>query len=121
VKTSHALFPKASLATHLKDKPAGNRCILTATVDGVDLQATGYKYNKRRVLFFVATVDAGSVRDGVLYKQRWADEHLNVTTRDIPHPDLVSQYFSRSAKVDDHNQSKQHDVMVEELWLTQDS
>jgi hypothetical protein len=106
--------------THLKDKPTGSRCILTAIVDGVDLQAIGYKYNKRRVLFFVAIVGAGSVHDGVPYKQRWADEHLNVATRDIPRPDLVSQYSSRSPKVDNHNQSKHHELMLEELWLTQD-
>jgi hypothetical protein len=69
-------------------------------IDGVDLQAVEYKNDKRQVMFFVATVGAGSVRDGVPYKQRWADEHLNVTTRDIPRLDLVLQYFSRSLKVE---------------------
>jgi hypothetical protein len=105
------------MATHLKDKPAGSRCISTAIVDGVDLQAIGYKYNKRRVLFFVATVGAGSVRGGVPYTQRWANEYMNVTTRDIPRPDLVSLYFSRSPKVDNYYQSRQHDLMLEELWF----
>jgi hypothetical protein len=93
---------------------------LTATFDGVDLQAIGYEYNKRRVMFFVGIVGAGSVRDDVSVKQRWADDHPNVTTRDISRPELVSQYFSRNPKVDNHNQSIQHDLILQELWLTQD-
>eukprot|EP00873_Tetraselmis_striata_P010092 jgi/Tetstr1/430356/TSEL_020171.t1 len=38
----------------------------------------------------------------------------------IPRPGMVSQFFARSPRVDNHNQSRQHDLMLEELWLTQD-
>eukprot|EP00873_Tetraselmis_striata_P005078 jgi/Tetstr1/425342/TSEL_015791.t1 len=33
---------------------------------------------------------------------------------------MVSQFFARSPRVDNHNHSRQHDLMLEELWLTQD-
>eukprot|EP00873_Tetraselmis_striata_P028533 jgi/Tetstr1/448797/TSEL_036031.t1 len=120
VKTSHSLYPKAYLESHLKDKPAGSRMVLRSTVEGVGLMAIGYKYNRRRVLFFLATEGAGGVHDGEPYVQRWADDLNNITTRHIPRPDVVSQYFARSPRVDNHNQSRQHDLMLEELWLTQD-
>eukprot|EP00873_Tetraselmis_striata_P006958 jgi/Tetstr1/427222/TSEL_017410.t1 len=119
VKTSHSLYPKAYLESHLKDKPAGSRMVLRSTVEGVGLMAIGYKYNRRRVLFFLATEGAGGVHDGEPYVQCWADDLNNITTRHIPRPDVVSQYFTRSPCVDNHNQSRQHDLMLEELWLTQ--
>eukprot|EP00873_Tetraselmis_striata_P036498 jgi/Tetstr1/456762/TSEL_043459.t1 len=35
--------------------------------------------------------------------------------------DVVSQYFDRIPRVDNnHNQSRQHDMLLEELWMTQD-
>eukprot|EP00873_Tetraselmis_striata_P016559 jgi/Tetstr1/436823/TSEL_025601.t1 len=58
VKTCHGLFPKAFLKSHLTSAPAGSRVALSAIVNGVDLMAVGYKYNMRKVLFFVATAGA---------------------------------------------------------------
>eukprot|EP00873_Tetraselmis_striata_P023449 jgi/Tetstr1/443713/TSEL_031703.t1 len=120
VKTSHSLYPKAYLESHLKDKPAGSRMVLRSTVESVGLNAIGYKYNMRRVLFFLATEGAGGVHDGEPYFQRWAADFNNITTVPIPRPDVVSQYLAWSPRVDNHNQSRQHDLMLEELWLTQD-
>eukprot|EP00873_Tetraselmis_striata_P042377 jgi/Tetstr1/462641/TSEL_007625.t1 len=36
VKTSHSLYPKAYLESHLKDKPAGSRIVLRSIVEGVE-------------------------------------------------------------------------------------
>ena len=52
--------------------------------------------------------------------QRWADEYGNICFRAIPRPALASEYFSKSPRVDNHNQSRQHDLALEELWQTQD-
>jgi len=64
VKTSHARFPKQFLEEHLKDKSAGSRLVLTTKLEGVDLVAMGYKYNKRKVIHFIATAGAANTFDG---------------------------------------------------------
>jgi hypothetical protein len=46
VKTSLSRFPRQYIEAHLKDKSAGSKLFLTYNVEGVDLVATGYKYNK---------------------------------------------------------------------------
>lgn len=49
VKTCHARYPKTELQSRLQDRPSGSHAVATATVDGVRLIATGYKYNRRKV------------------------------------------------------------------------
>eukprot|EP00873_Tetraselmis_striata_P015222 jgi/Tetstr1/435486/TSEL_024391.t1 len=120
VKTGHGLFPKAFLKSQLTSAPAGSRVALSAIVDGVDLMAVGYKYNMRKVLFLVATAGASPLEDGNPYIQRWADDFGNTVTRSIPRPYVLSNYFERSPRVDNHNQSRQHDLALEEAWKTQD-
>eukprot|EP00873_Tetraselmis_striata_P019891 jgi/Tetstr1/440155/TSEL_028512.t2 len=114
VKTGHGLFPKAFLKSHLASAPAGSMVALSAIVDGVDLMAVGYKYNMRKVLFFVATAGAGALEDGNPYIQRWADDFGNTVTRSIPRLSVLSNYFERSPGVDNHNQSRRHDLALEE-------
>ena len=48
------------------------------------------------------------------------DDHGNLCTRNVPRPALISRYFKDSPKVDNHNQARQHDLGLEELWGTQD-
>jgi hypothetical protein len=52
-------------------------------VEGVQLVAKGYKYNRRKVLFFISTLGAGGMADGNPYIQRWADDNDNIVTRAI--------------------------------------
>jgi hypothetical protein len=51
MKTSHGLFPKAFLQESLSTAPARSRVHLNTIVEGVQLVATCYKYNRRKVLF----------------------------------------------------------------------
>ena len=120
VKQAHKHYPKDYLKNILQPLPAASRLVMTANVAGQDLVAIGYKYNRRKVLFFVVTAGVADITDGEPYVQRWADEHMNLCTREVPRPALISRYFSDSPKVDNHNQSRQHDLALEELWLTQD-
>ena len=120
VKTNSGSFPKTYLHQHLKDKPAGSRLVLAGVYDGVELLAIGYKYSKQRVLFFVATKGAGATVDGEPYIQKWCDEHGNVLNRSVPRPAVLSEYFAVSPRVDNHNQSRQHDQAIEDKWDTQD-
>jgi hypothetical protein len=120
VKTAHAGYPKDWLLSTLQPLPGGSRAILTSTVNGQNLLAVGYKYNRRKVLFFVATMGAGVTTNGAPYLQRFPDAHGNLVIREVPRPDVVSKYFEASPRVDNHNQSRQDDLGLEELWQTQD-
>ena len=92
IKQSHKLYPKEFLQEKLGPMPAGSRLIMTSNVLGQDLVSIGYKYNRKKVLFFVATPGAGDIEDGQPYVQRWADEYNNIMTRDIPRPAVLSKY-----------------------------
>lgn len=120
VKTGHARYPKQWLEKNLATAPAGSRIHLEATVDGTDLIATGYKYNRRKVLCFISTKGASATVNGKAYEQRWADEFGNMCVREVARPKLCSDYFEVSPRVDNHNQSRQHDLALEELWETKD-
>ncbi len=89
--------------------------LLTTTVDDVELVVNGYKYNRRKVLFFIATSGVADILNGDPYVQRWAGDHGNLCTRHVPRPALVSRYFKDSPKVDNNNQARHHDLGLEEL------
>jgi hypothetical protein len=75
----------------------------------------GYKYNKRKAINFIATAGAGNSFDGDdPYMRQWADEYNNICMR----PTLASEYFSQSSRVDKHNQSRQHDLALEDSLQT---
>ena len=107
VKTGHRFFPKQFLSQKLQEAPGG--CWITLTAkgpQGSDLMALGYKYNSKRVLFFVGTRDAGSTKAGKPYEMKFTDSFNNICTRDVPRPAVVSQFFDDSNVIDSHNQDK---------------
>lgn len=40
--------------------------------------------------------------------------------RPVPRPEIVGIYFGVSNKIDTHNQFRQHELALEQLWVTQD-
>jgi hypothetical protein len=116
VTTNHARFPKQYLEEHLKDKSDGSRLVLTTNLKGVDLVAMGDKYSKRKVIHFIATAGAANTFDGDdPYMQGYGDEYGNICYRAVMRPALASEYFSKSPSVENHNQSRQHDLELEGL------
>eukprot|EP00951_Prasinocladus_malaysianus_P014339 scaffold108899_cov15-Prasinocladus_malaysianus.AAC.1 len=118
VKQGHARYPKTFIESTLQTMPAGSRLHLESVVDGIPLIATGYKYNRKKVLCFVSTKGAAPLTDGEPYTQRWADDYGNICTRLIRRPAVCSEYFGLSPRVDNHNQARQHELALEELWDT---
>jgi hypothetical protein len=90
MKSSHALFPRAFVQEFMSKAPAGSIVHLSTNVEGVQLVATCYKYNRRKVLFLISTVGAGGMADGNPYIQRWADD---IVTRAISRSHVVSNYL----------------------------
>jgi hypothetical protein len=120
VKTSHARYPKKFIEETMLDWPAGSHLVLGATVNGVELLAIGYKYNKRKVMCFLSTKSSGHTKPGKSYEAKWKDENGNSRSRLVPRPFVVSEYFNNCNKIDLHNQSRQHDLKLEKMWVTED-
>ena len=61
VKTAHAHYPKDFLERNLANCSAGSSMVLTSTVDGIRMNAIGYKYARsKKTQFFIASI--GSVK-----------------------------------------------------------
>ena len=104
----------------LKDAPSGNWLTLESIVENVPILALGYKYNRRKVLFFVATKGAGAATPGEPYVARFNDALGNLHRRFVPRPSIISRYFSFSNMVDSHNHFRQFLLALEKKWLTKD-
>ena len=66
VKTAHARSPKKWLEEQMEEFPGGTWIVLEGRVqpEDIDLISIGYKYNKKKVLTFIATKGAGSTDAG---------------------------------------------------------
>lgn len=122
VKTSHALFCKKYLETKMASWPAGSHLVLETKFQDLPLLAIGYKYNKRKVLSFVATKGAGHTETttGHEYHARWIDDNGMTAMKDIPRPEIIAKYFQNSNVVDVHNQCRQFELALEKHWITKD-
>ena len=121
VKTSTKHSPKKWLDETMKDYPGGTWVTLKGTFNDTSLYFIGYKYNKRKVLTFVFTPGAGTIqKSDKPYEARYPDNYGNLHVRKVPRPDVLSTYFSYCNAIDVHNQSRQHDLALEECWVTGD-
>ena len=119
IKQNHSLYPKKQITEILTDLPGGTKVVFTGThPSGVKLVATGYKYNKKTILYFVSTEHAASTTNGTPYEMKWTDEHSNVHIRKVPRPELVSFFFEHVNAVDVHNHLRQYCLKLEKKWVT---
>lgn len=51
---------------------------------------------------------------------KWPDEHGNIRQRLVTRPEIVGEYFGVSNNIDTHNQLRQNELGLEQLWMTQD-
>ena len=104
----------------MKGMSAGETLILTATVDGVDLVAVGWKFKKKSNQLFVCTRGAGSTEPtNVPYFQRFdGDDYHNVHERPVGRPYVLSKYYTVSNVIDTHNQVRQSEIKLEKKWVT---
>ena len=75
VKTSHSGFPKAFLQEQLQDAPGGSQLVMKGvhSLTGNNLIAIGHKYCAKKVLFYIATPNAGSSMPGKPYEMKYSD------------------------------------------------
>jgi hypothetical protein len=119
VKTAHGRYPKLFLEQKMKNWPAGSHLVLEGTtLTGVRLLAIGYKYNKRKVLCFIATATAGHTEQGEPYKAKWIGDNGEKFMKTVPRPDVIARYFRFSNGIDKHNHARQGILALEEQWVT---
>ena len=119
VKTSHAGYPKQFIATTMAKWPAGSHLVLKSKVRDQVLYAVGYKYCKKKVLFFIMTDGASHTEPGSPYVAKWKDKNGNHCEKLVPRPECIALYFERSNVIDVLNQIRQHLLKLEKCWVTQ--
>ena len=102
----------------MKNWLVGYHIVLEDNKNGIELIAIGYKYNKRRVICFIATKGSGNTKPGTPYKAKWKDDNGASVLKLIERPDIVSRYFLHSNVIDVGNQSRQFDLKLEKFWVT---
>jgi len=121
IKTYHASYPKEFIEEALKDAPGGIFVALEGTTkDEVQLIALGYRYSRKTILFFILTKNAGTTTLGEPYHMKYTDSFGNVCTRYVDRPEVISNFFASSNKIDTHNQLRQDCLKLEKKWITQD-
>ena len=119
VKSNSSLYPKDFIKKALDNAPGGVSIVLQGTAPNeVPLIAIGYRYSVKTTLFFIMTSKAGSTKPGAPYLMKYTDGFGNLMTREVERPAVISDYFRDSNTIDRHNQSRQHDLALEEAWLT---
>ena len=120
LKTNSSKYPKAFIAKTMERWPGGSHLLMKTEIDGVRLYALGYKYCKKKVLFFLFTEGAGHTEPGEAYEAKWTDAHGNRCKRYVPRPQVCSVYFGNCNGIDVHNQMCQKILRLEKCWVSKD-
>jgi len=104
----------------LKDAPGGIHIALSGKhkSTGANLIAVGYRYS-RKILYFIATEDAACLTEGDPYQMKYADVSGNVQIRNVDRPEMISNFFSHSNIIDNHNYLRQALLALEKKWVKQ--
>jgi hypothetical protein len=119
VKTAHGRFPRHFLENKMKTWPAGSHLVLEGTTStGVKLLSIGYKYNKKKVLCFICTADAGHTEPGQPYRAKWIGDNGEKFSKNVSRPDIIARYFGNCNVIDKHNHARQGILGMERQWVT---
>ena len=86
---------------------------------GRPLIAIGYKYNTQKVLSFITTADTDSKKSGIPFLFKYPEPYHNVVIHPVARPLVMSKFSGSVDGVDSHNKSRQSDLALENLWVTQ--
>ena len=110
-------YPAAFIDETLTEHPSGSKIVLEKKVDGIDLVAIGYKYNRSKVLKFIMSKGACSSTPHPDWNHiiRYCDKH-GPSARTIPRPEACGHYFARAGTGDLHNQFRQGELGIYRAW-----
>ena len=85
----------------------------TARVPGErPLLEIGYKYNYRKVLWFIATEGDGSTEPGDTYLSHFPDIYYTVSVQPVVGPHLIGRYFNAYNAIENHNRMQKSDIVL---------
>ena len=96
VKTNTKIFFKETIEKLTKDCPGGSYLVLRSkpmVPGGRSLIAVGYKYNARKVLYFIGTDNAWNTQAGHPYLSKYPDKFTNVNICPVARTLVVSKFF----------------------------
>ena len=73
----------------------------------------GYKYITWKILSFIVTEDSGITKAGIPYSYKYPDPFLNVSTRPVACPLVMSKFFGFVNEVDSQNKSRLSNLALE--------
>ena len=125
IKNGKARYPAAFLKEHLKGKSPGCKLVLTATVEGVDLVAFGWVFNKHKKaqkgmhMFLMSKGAASTKYDPINQHTVTAYNQFRRAIREgVQQPQAAGEYHTWANAIDVHNQLRQGVLKLEEHWKT---
>ena len=83
------------------------------------LISIGYKYNARKVIYFIVADNAGRTKNGIPYLSKYPNKFTNVAIVPVARPLVMSKKKSSVNEVDSHNKSRRSYLSLEKRWFTQ--
>ena len=96
VKTNTKGFCKETIEKLTENWPGGSYLVLRSKPmlpGGRPLIAIGYKYNARKVLYFIVTENSGITKTGIPYLSKYPDQFTNVSICPVACPVVISIFF----------------------------
>ena len=82
---------------------------------GIPLIYIGYKYNAKKVLYFMVTDITGITKVVPPYLSNYPDQFSNVPILPVYRPLFIYELFGYFNKFDSHNKSRQSDLVLEKF------
>ena len=86
---------------------------------GRPIIAIGYKYNARKVLYFIVTYNTGITQADITHLSKYPDQFSNFSISPVVCTLVVYKLFGSITEVESHNKSRQSDLVLEKFWVTQ--
>ena len=102
----------------MKYWPGGSYLVLKSTPivpGGGPIMKIGYKYNYRKVLFFIATEGSGSAEPGYPYLSCFPGIYSNVDDFPVVCPHLIGRYFNACNAIDNWNRMRKYYLALENI------
>ena len=78
-----------------------------------------YKYNARKVLYFIVTDNEVITQEDISCLTKYTYHFTNVSIRPVSRPFVVSNLFDAVNEVDSYKKPRQSDLVLEKSWVTQ--
>ena len=86
---------------------------------GQPLIGIGYKYDARKVLYFIVAYNAESTQAGIPYLSNYTGQFSNVAISPVDCRLFMHKFFGSVNEVDSHNKSSQSGLYMYKFLVTQ--